>query len=1078
MSHGSSSDASSTEKDNESVQATMCPLTPRTSISSPQDHTFDVSDGPKRGRRNSNVRFREVTQSPKEEAQPSRDVSAPHLTPEETKASLHSYAELQEERLSLEDRINALENRFFNFELPRLSNPSERGDSSSERSGLSLEPQWMTWQAYLEPINRATNILEVLVEAPHTNTRRRTSNAQTVAKIPSGIQEVKNIERIRFRSPHIVTALQQITEQTFPSLSCFTVHRPFKILLFYRDAIEEYAADLENHFNQCTYCHLGEKCKLRSGLGSSSPGDLNRKISKGNPSWYTNDCSASPVNDQRENGPLPQASHEFCISAEQQHRRTDSYDKQAGSPVALRPSDGECKHEESEDLLTQQEAIAHLRALLKFMREDMREIFKRHDLLRSSHASKISFMDIWHLFMAGDLVVTNDDSNQMIYRVSILPARKFFSSKRPVKEVKLRSDGSHQQVETIYSQDSMSVLHIDVFYYNFDGRNFGPVETRVTIVSYDGLKNITDLPVYPLRFHPDPDAHKAKMLDRGRKYRELLTVPHWEYNGLSASEPQEQIDSQVIIDVPLAYRKHPQSTPKFGLQSWIEDDARIVTEACGIPGCTDCFRERFMFDDHRIDRQRTVEFMEANNSLLRTLGDISELNDDLLLLLPNRVYGFVLRSRRWYFLDIDIIHAVHRKREGFESLILPRGVARLVEGLVQTHGLRDDKANTGDESDSEHQFDLVRGKGKGLIILLHGASGVGKTSTAECVADYTHRPLFPITCGDIGESAKEVEQNLERNFSLAHRWGCVLLLDEADVFLQARDKEDMRRNSVVSVFLRVLEYYSGILFLTTNKVGHFDEAFKSRIHVSLYFPQLDEKTTIKIWKMNLKRLIDNKKHIEVDGKAIKKYARKHYLGLAKAKRGPWNGRQIKNAFQTAIALAEFDAKNEGQTKPVLTTDHFQVVAKAAEGFDEYLARIHGNDMDRARREGQRDDEQSQAVVFPVPRKSTHRPSTSSSESSTSEDSEDHKRRSKRDEYAKKKRKYSAKSKTKSKHQASSSSSNESPSSTSSSEESPSKEKSKSRKDKSAKKPLKSTEQSSLKVKTKIGDSDDEKTSSN
>ena len=307
-----------------------------------------------------------------------------------------------------------------------------------------------------------------------------------------------------------------------------------------------------------------------------------------------------------------------------------------------------------------------------------------------------------------------------------------------------------------------------------------------------------------------------------------------------------------------------------------------------------------MFDDHRIDRQRTVEFMEANKSLLRTLGDVSELTDDLLLLMPNRIFGFVLRSRRWYFLDIDTIHTVHRQSEGFENLILPRGVARLVEGLVQTHGLRDEKANTGNESDSEHQFDLVRGKGKGLIILLHGAPGVGKTSTAECVADYTHRPLFPITCGDIGETAKEVEQNLERNFSLAHRWGCVLLLDEADVFLQARDKEDMRRNSVVSVFLRVLEYYSGILFLTTNKVGHFDEAFKSRIHVSLYFPQLDEETTIKIWKMNLERLVNNKKHIEVDGKAIKKYAKKHYMHLSKAKRGPWNGRQIKNAFQTAI----------------------------------------------------------------------------------------------------------------------------------------------------------------------------------
>ncbi len=58
--------------------------------------------------------------------------------------------------------------------------------------------------------------------------------------------------------------------------------------------------------------------------------------------------------------------------------------------------------------------------------------------------------------------------------------------------------------------------------------------------------------------------------------------------------------------------------------------------------------------------------------------------------------------------------------------------------------------------------------------------GVGKTSTAECVADLTQRPLFPITCGDIGETASEVQKSLDYNFQLARKWGCVLLLDEAE----------------------------------------------------------------------------------------------------------------------------------------------------------------------------------------------------------------------------------------------------------------------------------------------------------
>ncbi|KAF2800360.1 P-loop containing nucleoside triphosphate hydrolase protein, partial [Melanomma pulvis-pyrius CBS 109.77] len=135
--------------------------------------------------------------------------------------------------------------------------------------------------------------------------------------------------------------------------------------------------------------------------------------------------------------------------------------------------------------------------------------------------------------------------------------------------------------------------------------------------------------------------------------------------------------------------------------------------------------------------------------------------------------------------------------------------------------------------------DPVKGKGHGLILLLHGAPGVGKTSTAECVAADDGRPLFPITCGDLGTTAEEVDARLELNFQLAQSWGSILLLDEADVFLAERLKSDVERNALVSVFLRALEYYTGVLFLTTNRVGTLDEAFRSRIHLSLLYPAIN-----------------------------------------------------------------------------------------------------------------------------------------------------------------------------------------------------------------------------------------------
>lgn len=99
-----------------------------------------------------------------------------------------------------------------------------------------------------------------------------------------------------------------------------------------------------------------------------------------------------------------------------------------------------------------------------------------------------------------------------------------------------------------------------------------------------------------------------------------------------------------------------------------------------------------------------------------------------------------------------------------------------------------------------HQWsaDFVEGKGSGLIFLLHGSPGVGKTFTAECIAEYVRRPLMVLTSSDIGTDPIQVERNLERNFKTATSWGAVLLIDEADVFMERRSTQDLVRNSLVA----------------------------------------------------------------------------------------------------------------------------------------------------------------------------------------------------------------------------------------------------------------------------------------
>jgi signal recognition particle GTPase len=109
-----------------------------------------------------------------------------------------------------------------------------------------------------------------------------------------------------------------------------------------------------------------------------------------------------------------------------------------------------------------------------------------------------------------------------------------------------------------------------------------------------------------------------------------------------------------------------------------------------------------------------------------------------------------LTSHNFSTADIDVsqIKQLRPRVQSFEQLVLPQGHKDIVEALVKTHsrGDRPIRDAVGDEDD-DHREDLVRGKGKGVILLLHGVPGVGKTSTAECVAEYTNRPLFALTCG-------------------------------------------------------------------------------------------------------------------------------------------------------------------------------------------------------------------------------------------------------------------------------------------------------------------------------------------
>ena len=127
-------------------------------------------------------------------------------------------------------------------------------------------------------------------------------------------------------------------------------------------------------------------------------------------------------------------------------------------------------------------------------------------------------------------------------------------------------------------------------------------------------------------------------------------------------------------------------------------------------------------------------------------------------------------------------------------------------------------------------------------------------------------------------------------------------------------------------------------------MGEFDEAFRSRIHVSLYYPKLDRDATLQIWERSLLRLRMSGLQLNVAEDEIRKFAEQHWLDNTHKESRHWNGRQIKNAFQTALALAnwEFYETKQGQKleRPLLKAKHFDRVAKTSAHFDDYISNIY------------------------------------------------------------------------------------------------------------------------------------------
>lgn len=177
------------------------------------------------------------------------------------------------------------------------------------------------------------------------------------------------------------------------------------------------------------------------------------------------------------------------------------------------------------------------------------------------------------------------------------------------------------------------------------------------------------------------------------------------------------------------------------------------------------------------------------------------------------------------------------------------------------------------------------------------------------MAELAEKPLFRVTCGDIGTKPEQVGKHLESILHLGKTWGCVVLIDEAEVFLEQRSLDNLERSTLVSVFLRILEYQEGILILTYNRVITFDEAFKSRILLSLHYGNLMRGYRTKIWKLFSIRL----KNMDMGSPESEMSQKEDGAGidfddveccLTELAGYELNGRQIRNAITAGVTISD------------------------------------------------------------------------------------------------------------------------------------------------------------------------------
>ncbi|EGR52959.1 uncharacterized protein TRIREDRAFT_74187 [Trichoderma reesei QM6a] len=471
-----------------------------------------------------------------------------------------------------------------------------------------------------------------------------------------------------------------------------------------------------------------------------------------------------------------------------------------------------------------------LKAYLKLLVQVLDDLFREMTIKRRNIQTSrlVDFRTAWTLFPRGSTVYSFGINAEFLAKVE----------------------------GTVYvNKNSGNSLQVKAKVLKFTGEKFVWQEVILPILEFEGNRPIVELGHYPLEFHSSPEDVKRRLTGRGRKVLDLQGLQYCLYNGIALHDTGKD-----------CYEKH-------------NVQGRILLDAVGY--------NKYHLAKGKRENDKKDDDDDWNFRLFDSDSDSSsDSGSD-----PLNGTSAAKRTVDFYVEDVD---PMAWNDTAFSHLVYDDQQKDLVLSFVQNHNSHRQTASPTSSSSSSSALsasngppapmeDVIVGKGQGLIILLSGPPGTGKTLTAEAVADRTHRPLFYLQAEDLGINAASLGANIKRVFEMATEWNAVILLDEADVFMAERNPNDIHRNELVSIFLRELEYFRGIIFLTTNLYHTIDAAFRSRVSLHLLFQSLNRGARETVWRKFLQRLPEQKEF------EVSPHERDELSIL--------NGREIKNAVR-------------------------------------------------------------------------------------------------------------------------------------------------------------------------------------